>query len=265
MVNELSIIELIDDCISRLIKTYAALTEGGWLLLKQSVLRFMQGKRIKVSLFLQQSLQTMNGVFVLSTEGELPLGTDRPGSICFYEGSKVVLRSEFTSAATLEKLHEPDGILDFSSTLGSNMFYPDSNSSSKSVSESVFLANQALMLAGSAQDKSKSSTSHRPLTQLGSSAKKELTLLADLLGMGAGDKREDDEKQFKFNLFPGAIEAKESESKSEGAGFIMIDIDGTAGGKTFDEYLQELDLKDSKSCSKYDDDDDLLALMDSAK
>lgn len=80
MVKESSLVDLIDVCIARLISTYASLTEGQWLLLKQNVLRFMQGKRIKVSLFLQHNLQTMNGVLVLNTEGVLPLGTDRPGN-----------------------------------------------------------------------------------------------------------------------------------------------------------------------------------------
>lgn len=122
------------------------------------------------------------------------------------------------------------------------------------------------MQNGSPPDKAKKSASHRLSGQLGSSAKRELTLLADLLGMGAGEsKRGDEEKPFKFNLFPGAMDEKESESKSDGAGFIMIDIDGTAGGKTFDEYLHELDLGESKADSKLDEDDDLLALMDSAK
>lgn len=62
--------------------------------------------------------------------------------ICFHEGSKVVRRTEFTSAATQENVHEADSILDFSSTLGVNMYYPDSDSASKSVSEAVFAANQ---------------------------------------------------------------------------------------------------------------------------
>jgi hypothetical protein len=45
----------------------------------------------------------------------------------------------------------------------------------------------------------------------------------------------------------------------------MIDIDGTSDMRTFNSYLDDLDLKDDKADSKFDDDDDLLALMDSAK
>ena len=56
---------------------------------------------------------------------------------------------------------------------------------------------------------------------------------------------------------------------SDNSNFIMIDIDGTADSKTFERYLQDLDLKDDgdKAGAKesIDEEDDLLSLMDSCK
>ena len=85
-----------------------------------------------------------------------------------------------------------------------------------------------------------------------------------------------DSKAFKINLFPdtGAFMKGEGEGSSKGgdddsSNFIMIDIDGTADSKTFERYLQDLDLKedgDSADAKQtLEDEDDLLSLMDSCK
>jgi hypothetical protein len=63
-------------------------------------------------------------------------------------------------------------------------------------------------------------------------------------------------------------DSNKRQSDTDDNNFIMIDIDGTSDMRTFNSYLNDLDLKDdeNKADSKYDDDDDdLLALMDSAK
>lgn len=85
-----------------------------------------------------------------------------------------------------------------------------------------------------------------------------------------------DSKAFRINLFPdtGAFMKNEGGGSSKGgdsdnSNFIMIDIDGTADSKTFERYLQDLDLKDDgdKAGAKesIDEEDDLLSLMDSCK
>jgi Organic solute transport protein 1 len=270
MVNVDSVIEVINSAIQRLISTYGALKEGEWMILKQSIMRFMQGKRIKVSLFLQQSLQTMNGVLILVNEGVLPYGTEAPGSRKFYEADTMVHRSDFSCPAALERVHVADTLFDYESALGQNMYLVDSNSASKTVMDSLIAANAALTRSKTVQEGDKKTGTNRG--QLQSSSKRELTMLADLLGMGSGSHKEehhDQDKPFKINLFPDTRfgDKDPGEGKSDhSSGFIMIDIDGSAGGKTFEEYLQDLDLKDAKAGSKNtDDDDDLLALMDSAK
>lgn len=82
-------------------------------------------------------------------------------------------------------------------------------------------------------------------------------------------------KAFRINLFPdtdGFMKGDGGGSKGsddEGGGssnFIMIDIDGTADSKTFQRYMQDLDLEEEGGRAKQgpDEDDDLLALMDSS-
>jgi hypothetical protein len=123
------------------------------------------------------------------------------------------------------------------------------------------------------------------------SAKAELTLLSDLLGVTSakrGDKRSDD-RLFKINLFPNESFAQDKDGSggrdskgssaydsSGGGGGITIDIDAAAGAKSLSSYMEDLDwdedeetgpeyAADAKQGYGEDDDDDLLALMDSAK
>lgn len=119
-----------------------------------------------------------------------------------------------------------------------------------------------------------------------SSAKAGLSLLSDLLGIHDGAKdgssKDSDDKLFRINLFPNEAFLKnddgddpDSYNKSgddSSSGYIKIDIDAsaTAGTKSMISYMNDLhlDWDDSRADAKgnaVDDDDDLLALMDSAK
>jgi hypothetical protein len=107
----------------------------------------------------------------------------------------------------------------------------------------------------------------------GIKAKAELSLLSDLLG-AKSSKETADSKPMKLNLFPtpGFGTSKDWDDDDDGydgSTMIMIDIDASSGAKTVQRYMEDLDLGDSKAEgkmeSKFDDDDDLLALMDSAK
>lgn len=58
------------------------MTAGEWLLVRQSLYSFVQGRKIKVSLFLQNSMQNLDGSFMLSCKtGPMPLGSEKPGKI----------------------------------------------------------------------------------------------------------------------------------------------------------------------------------------
>jgi hypothetical protein len=67
---------------------FGKFTSGEWLLLKSSVLTFFQGKKIKVSLFLQKKVQSpVDGTLLLSSAGRLPFKTELVGTTRLFENN----------------------------------------------------------------------------------------------------------------------------------------------------------------------------------
>ena len=87
-------------------------------------------------------------------------------------------------------------------------------------------------------------------------------MLADLVG--GGDNKS--EENFRFELFEGdAVDSSGGAISEDGYVTQIISLDGTAQRKTPRELMDELDLEDADAKCDSKDDDDLLALMDSAK
>ena len=98
---------LLDNTEQQLVALYgpcgACSTEGQLILLKQSLSRFVQGKKIKASLFLQNNIQGMDGMFILSLLGSLPYGTEVPGAgriLAGKDGSSRLIKSYAAAATT---------------------------------------------------------------------------------------------------------------------------------------------------------------------
>lgn len=318
MVKSESVTSLVQIAISKTVQTYSTLSSGNWMLLEQVIFSFYQGKKIKVSLFLQQSLQTVHGVLILNNKGTLPYGTERPGVIRYYEDHQL-LRSEAFSTELADSCHESADVIDSTSRLGMNMYSKTSGAEagadakvtpSSASKEAARLVNSAVereiaavtspthaaspkRSAPSYHAGEKGSPGFRPTTQ--STAKAELTLLSDLLGISSDSKGGADSKaehsKFKINLFPNRafhdscakaaagggddtdVDDDDDYAEDGSSGILILDIDATAGSKSVEDYMSSLDLKDTgrgadmKAGAKggNDDDDDLLALMDSAK
>lgn len=279
IVQDPVMIENIQGCVDRCITLYGNMSAGQWLLLRQSLLRFLQGKKIKVSLFLQQGLQTVEGSLVVDLGGKLPYGTELPGKHRVFEGNTMVRCVPFYSPISTLGCIECDDAFDMESTQGKNVYMKETDDAvaeakSSGLSTASFIAASRVILnrihsagfKGNAQSR-KSELEQVPLqakhvSQTASSAKAELSMLADLLGMSGASTKEVEEKPFKFSLFPDDDYTSEGKSTSN---FIMFDIDGSAGSKNVQQYMEELNLKDEpKSVKGTDDDDDLLALMDSS-
>lgn len=62
-------------------QTYSELSVGQWYLLKQTLCRFFQNRRVKVSLFLSGKTQRNNGVLVIPYWGPVPRGFQPPGTV----------------------------------------------------------------------------------------------------------------------------------------------------------------------------------------
>jgi hypothetical protein len=294
LVKSDSVTELIQIAISKSIEMYSALSNGNWLLLQQTLYQFYQGKKIKVSLFLQQNLQTLNGTLVLCNHGSLPYGTELPGQIRYFEDGKQ-FRAEAFRSDIVDKCFECNEVLESSSRLGMNMYVKSPLELAQTVASSAeakggpvlsssaqeasraFAANHSNATAAPTKTPSKTTTKYSQF-----SAKAELTMLSDLLGLGSPAKGEKasavaNDKPFKINLFSnqgfsakntgGGDDDDDGDDYNSG-GVLTIDIDARADAKTVDWYMRDLDLGEgSKAAAKgaADDDDDLLALMDSAK
>lgn len=276
MVKSESVNKLVQLAINKSISMYSQLSNGNWLLLQQVIYQFFQGKKIKVSLFLQQNLQSLNGTLILNNKGVLPYGTEKPGSITYYENNNVVKKDFFHHELT-DICSESKEVLESGCKLGMNMYLKSTNTDSKaelsksSLEASKAFANKELFTSAAP----KSPNPKKKISQ--SSAKAELNLLADLLGMGdssAKGSKGTEEKAFKINLFPNQnFHDSKSDGDAKGGGshdndaYIVMDIDARADAKTMASYAEILDLKefDSAEGKRDDIDDDLLDLMDSVK
>jgi hypothetical protein len=324
IVRDPAMTEHIQSCEDKFVKVFASLSNGQWMLLQQSLLCFLQGRKIKVSLFLQQGVQGVDGAFCLDLKGKLPHGTEVPGKIRMFEGNTMARCIDFNSPVAAVPCFEDWEVFDMQSQQGLNVYMKDvdfaTSSETKSASHhgstqpfsqapafalasKLFLARLAPPPSGGTPGVRRPSMDSpgviiRPpqpeVTK--STASAELNMLADLLGLGACAK-DDDDKPFKISLFPddgySSADSKSSGSRND---FIILDIDGTVGAKSVARYMEDLGLSDdwgdprgrshrqrddkasdSKSAGRdrgdrkedwvlndEDDEDDLLALMDAS-
>jgi hypothetical protein len=174
-------------------------------------------------------MQTADGILILDTNGALPYGTEVPGTVRIFEGGKQVATRSFEveNAARMFELGE---VLDCGSNLGLNMYSKTSvsitgaeakegTSSSRptgfpsSVHASRLMTEQCGPVSSSGKGRAGATSSGSGGRITAASAKAELTMLADLLGVsadaspakGSGDGSATDAKPFKINLFPDNV------------------------------------------------------------
>lgn len=70
--------------IIRIIDTYSRLPLGELFALKYACVRFVQNRLVKVSVFMEENIQSADGVILLDTSGPLPPGTDPLGTIKYF-------------------------------------------------------------------------------------------------------------------------------------------------------------------------------------
>ncbi|GMH82553.1 hypothetical protein TrVE_jg5072 [Triparma verrucosa] len=78
--------KLVENTMVLLHRNYALMSPGNWCLLKQQISMFFQGRKVKVSLFLQSNTQAMDGTLSVDTTGRVGKGTDVPGTIRILKG-----------------------------------------------------------------------------------------------------------------------------------------------------------------------------------
>jgi len=228
-------------------------------------------------------MQNNNGVFLLPDVDRLSLGFAPAGTVTVHERGRGSTTTSLVGALPYAQA-EINSVLDPGSTVGCNLYSVDllaiaikeKRASMSSVTLAEALLRSMLTRSGNAPATSGVHSTYSPQASApskappitASSAKAELNLLADILGVGskASSKDGHDDKgsgaSFRINLFPE--EKNNIDSDGGGGGMIFIDIDTAAEAKTVQGYLLDLHLHD-EAAAKGEDDDDLLALMDSVK
>mmetsp|Transcript_29076 Transcript_29076/g.43011 ORF Transcript_29076/g.43011 Transcript_29076/m.43011 type:complete len:410 (+) Transcript_29076:31-1260(+) len=261
-------------------QTFGRLSPGEWLLVRDQLLGFFKGRKIKVSLFLKSKIQKVDGTIVLSKGGPCPIGGEVPGQIRFFRNDRLVSTQTFESTVgTLSEDPNPD-IFDTDCLLGSNMYLEKNHhqeqataiiaadaaaAAKKAIQRYSNRAGDAKSTGAGAEYKPGRSSAHS--SQSKASATAEINLLANLMGNSAKETESSQLQAFKINLFPDY----DAQSKDGDDGeVIMINIDGTSDRKDAKAMMKDLKLDDSddedaKGDSKgISEEDDLLALMDSS-
>eukprot|EP00644_Phytophthora_capsici_P017920 jgi/Phyca11/20369/fgenesh1_pg.PHYCAscaffold_62_\ len=230
----------VDETIQLTSENFGSMSPADFYMLKQYLCRFFQDTRIKVSLFLQNGIQGMDGTLAIHYEGFTATGGKVPGVIRYFDASNRVEEEEtFVIASAEGSVEAPEGsVLDrnqLNAHLGFNMYEADSKDGMGGFSRST-----------------------RQLF-----ADNGLNLLADLVGKSSAKDVDGDNKALRINLFPDDPTKPSSGGDGEDDKDVpIIWIDAASDRKTStDEILRDFKIDDTKSEGKGGD--DLLDLMDS--
>nr|XP_039257319.1 protein OSCP1-like [Styela clava] len=228
--------KLVMESFKQSVKLYDEMPLGDLIFVKQSLLGFLHDSKSKVSIFVNMKAQNRDGTFVVPRTGNVPVGTDIPGVISFYNNNGIVTEkftvgSNFGSSKIKDSSVEIGGLR--STTLGMNLYAHDYGNECALESGSQELSSQNL-------------------------AKAEVNLLSHLIG---AKKTEGD--FFKLDLFNADnvdVSKVSSSSATVSSNSNTIEIKAEKSGEN--ELSKIMDDFKSISTSKSSGDDDLLSLMD---
>lgn len=248
--------KLVENCVRNMDEMFARMRVGDLHLLRYTLARFFQDRRVKVSLFLTDQLQAQDGSMIHSHAGRLPAGTDVPGTIRYFENG-VVKREEAVKVPNAEHVQPAVKGVDITKPgrpceLGSNLYAKDRRKKGA--------AGAAAAAAAAAAAKGKPASSAQPLFEpdeaATKAAKSELNLLAQMIG-GGGSGAKETEKFSIVNLFPDTSLSGDAGGEAA-ADFITFDAeDRDARASALSKSFGGLNVEASAA-----DDDDLLDLMD---
>ncbi len=221
-------VKLVDNAYKIMIEQYKDLTPGQLMSLRQALCRFFQERKVKVSLFLQDQIQSLDGAIIINPDHQpVPTGTELPGTIRYFDDAAPAGGAAGTGAsstglkvASEEKIRmkNGDGVLPplppnerfeilkptRPCKLGLNLYAKDRKKSKSSSSAKKSGAGGALKSgAASPSGADKKAAPFEASDASKAAAKKELNLLATLIGGGGGAAgAAGGEKMSVMNLFP---------------------------------------------------------------
>lgn len=258
----------VDETYKMLMQTYAHLTIGELHTLRNSLLNFLHGHRVRVSVFLRQKVQNTDGTFVIPTSGPVPPGCEVPGVIRFFDSNGTVCQTRhFPVGGEYEAALEP-GSLEIhgkrGTELGCNIYKVPVEMDS--VPTNVYNNGQTTSM-GASGDKAQYQDLEADGFQLG---KEELNLLmAQLLGSQAQHKQGFGSKEvIRLSLF-GVEEEKSNpillKEDTHSKKMMHIDARNRCSSTALERVYDEMTVQRDELQSHDDDEQSLLDLLDSVK
>ncbi|KAL4159865.1 hypothetical protein PRNP1_000438 [Phytophthora ramorum] len=271
LVDSAEVKHQVDETIQLTSENFSSMSPADFYMLKQYLCRFFQDTRIKVSLFLQNGIQGMDGTLAIHYEGFTATGGKVPGTTRYFDASGHVEEEDTFAIASAEgSVEAPEGSVlernQLNSHLGFNMYEADSKDGTGGFSRSTrqLFADSKSRGAGSAAKGLDTGKHHQK--QFKATAADGLNLLADLVGTSASAKDvEGDNKALRINLFPDDPTKEGSGGDDEDDKEVpTIWIDAASDRKTSaDAILRDFKIDDDGAKREGKAGDDLLDLMDS--
>ena len=290
----------LNESISNFNKDYSQLTPYDYVILKQTLLRFLQGKNVKVSIFIQDNLQSNNSTIYLPMNEKAPPLVNKPGVIKEFDSNGKVTKEDFIELK-LSSLYiansNKNRMANFDTVLGLNIFSNETKPFilGKKVSQQE--------VAGAPEPVKVDSPPAKDMTkEFGFNNKTEVKKNSDIKESGLFDERKieksinaqpekkpvlssEQKKIISKSAIKDFNELSEllSVPKSSEAGTFKLDLFGTSkkgvGNQEEEDYI-EIEREDNKIKKKFDEcfdmdkqnidnnanegEDDLLDLMDMA-
>ena len=276
---------LVEAAIRDFKETYGKLSKYDYYILKQTLLRFLQGKNVKVSIFIQDFLQSNTGVIYLPMGEKAPPFVEEIGRVRYRTG--IMEKFELKLSNEYIANDSKDRMAGFETKLGLNMFSGEKltllgrNKQAKDVTKEFNLDKKEEEKVKeppkpAEEKKPKTTTTEQPnpvkdtgiqqsalfsetdrsQVSMAASTKREFKELADLLVVPTNN----DKGTFKLDLF-----GSDNKDGNEDENYIVIEREESSIKKKFDVFndiLKESENKDNNEDSN--NDDDLLDLMDKA-
>eukprot|EP00054_Salpingoeca_dolichothecata_P007846 m.44945 g.44945 ORF g.44945 m.44945 type:complete len:384 (+) comp17334_c0_seq3:51-1202(+) len=247
----------IDYARALVLDAFTKLSPGQWSRLRHGLLDFLQDKRTKVSIFIENHIQDNNGRFSIPREGPVPPFGKTPGLISYFTGDQP--QSQFFLASPFgkpEEKIEPERVGSRGTDLGKNIFEqyrkplpPSSSTAPKQPIEDAYKATPT----------PKNDDLANPV------AVKSLGLLSQLIGVQAPT------NTFKFNPFAGlnddftlATPEPAGEPENPKVQVIKLEQAKNTNQAKLNKLMDDFNLDSAPNETKQQDEDDLLDLMDSA-
>jgi hypothetical protein len=245
------VVKAIENALTQVTRLCKELTTAEFAQIRQALTAFLQDKRIKVSLFLQDQIQNPDGTIVLPKGGPLPADTlvDAPGRIKYFGGNG--------SESGSDKFNYPLGAT-AGARLGGDPFDPASRDSKLgrnlyTIDRSGRAAPKPAAAAKPAAAPTASTTSTK-VKDAGSAVSRELQGLATMIGVAKTPDK------LSINLFPDAADDGAGPAQRE---IVISKVDAEEIRKNNQDLLKIADSMNVGGDGGKQK--DLLALMDDAE